>query len=55
MTKKEWVIMMHSVTWRIVAVNCELSGASEALTSSVHDEAQNGACSQLDPSAAAVK
>lgn len=47
--------MPHSVTWRIVAANCELSGVREALTLFVHHEAQNGACSQLGPLAATVK
>lgn len=47
--------MPHSVTWRIVAVNCELSGAREALPIFVHHKAQNGACSQLHTIAATDK
>lgn len=55
MKKKEQVIMPHSVTWRILAVNCELSGAREALPIFVHHKAQNGARSQLHPIAATDK
>lgn len=55
MKKKEQVTMPQSVTCRIVAMNCEISRAGEALTIFVHHEAENGAHSQLGPLAAMAK